>query len=44
MGFGDIVPHTSNEKIFTIVVQMAGSLMFGLLMGATLGPQDSSYA
>lgn len=33
VGYGDRVPHTNTEKIFSILTELAGGILFGILAG-----------
>jgi hypothetical protein len=37
IGFGDIVPHTANQRLFVIFVQIFSGIVFSLVMGSLGG-------
>ena len=37
VGFGDITPQTNNERIFSIIVELFGCILFAMLVGGLSG-------
>ena len=34
VGFGDRTPFTNSEKVFSILAELAGSIIFGIIAGS----------
>eukprot|EP00941_MAST-03F_sp_MAST-3F-sp1_P003886 g3886.t1 len=40
VGYGDVVPTNTNERIYVIFAQMAGTTIFGYIVGSIVGVSD----